>query len=71
VELENNFLLRGYNGISENASFEEIVKTIVLFDVMHALDHCDFDPNYTPFHWAIRGWFQDRLERYERNPFEN
>lgn len=66
VELERNFLLRGFNGISDNASFEEKVKATVLFDVMHALDHCDIDPNYTHFHWAIKGWLSDRLEKHER-----
>ena len=71
MEVERNFLLNGFNGVSKDSSFEEKVRATVLFDVMHALDHCDMDPNYTPFHWAIKGWLWDRLEKHERDPFEN
>ena len=71
VETNRNFLLTKLNGIDENSSFEEKIKTIVMFDVMHALTHCDMDPNYTHFHWAIKGWLWDRLEKHERDPFEN
>ena len=71
MEMENNFLLKGYDGINENASLEKRVQATVLFDVMHAMNHCNFDPNYTPFHWAIRGWLKDRLEMHERECVEN
>ena len=62
----NNLLICGYNGLNDQSSISEIVKSTVLFDVLHAFTHCEFDPNYQPFHWAITGWLQDRAEVIEK-----
>jgi hypothetical protein len=37
----------------------------IIFDVGHAFCHCSEDPNYTEYHWALRGWLKDRLEVHE------
>lgn len=31
------------------------------FDLSHAFFHYEGDPNFTPYHWALRGWFRDRV----------
>jgi len=63
---EHNFLLHNYNGDQGLATYEERVRTTVLFDVMHAFTHYDQDPNYGHLHWAIRGWLDMNLEKHER-----
>jgi hypothetical protein len=37
----------------------------IIFDVGHAFFHYEGDPNYTHYHWALKGWLKDRLEAKE------
>jgi hypothetical protein len=37
----------------------------ITFDLGHAFFHYEGDPNYTIYHWALKGWLKDRLETKE------
>jgi hypothetical protein len=45
----------------------EAVIEICKFDLDHAFEHCQEDPNYTEYHWALYGNLKDRkwISRYE------
>jgi len=51
-----------YDNINTDTSIEDIIKSFVKYDLFHSFFHCQFDPNYTIFHWSIRGWLKDRVE---------
>lgn len=51
--------------ICKKKSPEEIVLSVAKFDIGHAFFHYDQDPNYSPAHWAIKGWLRNRIEAKE------
>lgn len=54
--------MTGFLDLNEKSTVEEIVRKTVKYDVEHAFCHPDYDPNYMPMHWAIKGWLKDRVE---------
>lgn len=67
MQYEHNFLLAspkrvGYEGLTTESTPEEIVIKMITFDLFHAFCHCEMDPNYTPYHWALLGWLKDRAK---------
>lgn len=62
---EKNMFVHGYEGLSKESTPEEILIKTLTFDLFHAFCHCDMDPNYTPYHWAILGWLKDRAKVVE------
>ena len=49
-------------GINSKMSDEDIIRRIVEFDLAHAFDHPQEDPNYNHTHWALYGNLKDRVE---------
>lgn len=58
LEKEHNFILMD----SDNLSDEEKIVFDVKFDLFHAFFHCEEDPNYSDYHWALYGNLKDRVE---------
>lgn len=68
VEADGNFLIAGgYEGLTKNSSYEDIVKKVIQFHLFHALTHTTQDPNYSHFHWALAGWLKGRVKVTENN----
>lgn len=61
LEKEHNFILMD----SDNLSDEEKIIFDVEFDLFHAFFHCEEDPNYSDYHWALYGNLKDRVETGE------
>ena len=57
----NNFNIQHVKGLKN-----KILKDII-FDIGHAFFHYEGDPNYTHYHWGLRGWLKDRVKT---NDFE-
>ena len=57
---ENNWLTNGYNGLTKDSPVEDILMNSVIFDIFHALCHETQDPNYSHYHFALKGWLKDR-----------
>lgn len=60
LNAENNILINGYEGLSEESSPQDILMKTLIYDLMHAFYHTPEDPNFTYFHWALNGWLKDR-----------
>lgn len=58
---ERNCLTWGYEGLTKESNPEEILIKTLTFDLFHAFCHCEMDPNYTSYHWALAGWLKDRV----------
>ncbi len=52
--------------LNQIAKLEDKIIAVCKFELGHAFFHCPDDPNYTPYHWALRGWYKDKvtLEEY-------
>lgn len=64
VNRQDNFL---YNYDNPNAD-ANILKTIlntIKYDLHHAFNHIDMDPNFTHAHWALRAELRDRTTSYD------
>lgn len=48
-------------GIKPQLTDEEIVRLVVEFDLAHAFDHPQDDPNYNHTHWSLYGNLKDRF----------
>ena len=55
----------GYNGVNKESTNEEIVTSIIRFDLFHAFTHYQGDPNYSHLHWALYGNLKDRCKVIE------
>lgn len=55
----NSFNIKNVKGLKN-----KIISDII-FDIGHAFFHYSGDPNYTPYHWALRAWLKDRVEAKE------
>jgi len=49
-----------YNGTTNDTPLDEVVKSFIQYDLMHAFFHCSDDPNYTHLHWALYGNLKDQ-----------
>jgi hypothetical protein len=55
----NSFTCKNIKGLKKKIYRE------VVFDLGHAFCHYEGDPNYTDYHWALKGWLKDRLQVHE------
>lgn len=60
LDENNNTLVNGYEGLTPTSPCEEILMRSVLYDLFHAFFHIPEDPNYNHYHWALKGWLEDR-----------
>ena len=56
---ETSFFL----GIKPEMSDEEVIRRLVEFDLAHAFDHPQEDPNYNYLHWALYGNLKNRFDK--------
>ena len=68
VDLEHNWLVHGYNGLTKDSSPEDVLMQSLIYDLFHAFTHCEMDPNYTHYHWALYGWLKERAVVKEYDP---
>jgi hypothetical protein len=62
VDIDHNWLMQGYNGLTKDSTPEEVLMKSLVYDLFHAFTHCEQDPNYTHYHWALYGWLKDRAK---------
>lgn len=64
LKKENNFL---YNYSGENNECDPVKTVIssVKYDLMHAFNHTDLDPNFGHRHWALRECLRDRVTSFD------
>ena len=60
LDVEHNWLARGYGGLTPESSLEDILMYSLIYDLFHAFCHCEQDPNYSHYNWALRGWLKER-----------
>jgi hypothetical protein len=54
--------------INKIPKLEDKIIRACTYDLSHAFFHCPDDPNYTATHWALKGWYKDKVileEDYE------
>ncbi len=54
-----------YSGINEKSTNEEIINSILKYDLFHAFTHYQGDPNYSHLHWAIYGNLKNQVKVVE------
>jgi hypothetical protein len=64
LDEKNNALVKGYNGkgyegLSKDSELEDILMYTIIFDIFHAFCHATLSPNYTYYHWALKGWLRE------------
>ena len=64
IDEKRNCLL-SFLGKNKKFSLKEKIKINVVYDLQHAFEHCDFDPNYTHKHWALKGMLWNRVKIIE------
>ena len=60
LDAEHNCLVNGYEGLTKDSSPTDILMKSIFFDLFHAFFHIPEDPNYSHYHWALRGWLKER-----------
>jgi hypothetical protein len=60
LDLENNWLVNGYEGLSEKSELEDILMYSLIYDLFHSFYQDTIDPNYSHYNWALRGWLKER-----------
>lgn len=64
VNRQDNFLYNYDNANAEANVLKTILNTIK-YDLHHAFNHIDMDPNFTHTHWALRAELRDRTTSYD------
>ena len=64
VNRQDNFYYSSDNPDSESDAIKTILNTIK-YDLQHAFNHIDMDPNYSHTHWALRAELRDRTTSYD------
>lgn len=64
VKRQENCLYNYDNGNSEADAVKTILNTIK-YDLQHAFNHIDMDPNFSHTHWALRAELEDRVTSYD------
>jgi hypothetical protein len=64
VNRQDNFYYSSDNPDSESDALKTILNTIK-YDLQHAFNHIDMDPNYSHTHWALRAELRDRTTSYD------
>jgi len=60
LDIDHNWLINGYNGLTKESSFDDILMNTIIFDLFHAFCHIPEDPNYSHYNWALKGWLKER-----------
>jgi len=65
LDIKNNWLTTGngglgYEGLTVESDPIDVVMKTIWFDLFHAFFHPSEDPNYSHYHWALRGWLEER-----------
>lgn len=60
LDVEHNWLVNGYEGLSKESPPEDILMKTLFYDLFHAFCHIPEDPNYSHYHWALKGWLKER-----------
>ncbi len=55
----------GYNGVNKDSTIEEVIVSVIRYDLFHAFTHYQGDPNYTHLHWALYGNLKDNVTIHE------
>ena len=61
LNVENNWLANGYEGLTSESEPEDILMKTIFFDLFHTFFHIPCDPNYGHYHWALYGNLKDRV----------
>jgi hypothetical protein len=64
VTKDKNFLYN-YGNTNEECDPIQTVLNTIKFDLMHAFNHYNGDPNYGKTHWALYGNLKDRVLAYD------
>ena len=64
VNRQDNYLYNYDNANAESNILKTILNTIK-YDLQHAFNHIDMDPNYSHTHWALRAELRDRTISYD------
>lgn len=64
VTKDSNFLYN-YNGDNAECDPVKTVFASVKYDLLHAFNHYDGDPNYGHRHWALRACLRDRTVSFD------
>jgi hypothetical protein len=64
VNRQDNFLYNYDNANAEANVLKTILNTIK-YDLQHAFNHIDMDPNFTHTHWALRAELRNRTTSYD------
>ena len=60
LDADHNWLAKGYGGLYPKSSKEDILMYSLIYDLFHAFCHCESDPNFSHYHWALKGWLKER-----------
>jgi hypothetical protein len=63
IEKEKNYHYN-YTGDNPESDPFKTAFSSIKFDLMHAFNHYNGDPNYTEVHWALFGNLKDRVKAY-------
>jgi hypothetical protein len=64
VNRQDNYLYNYDNANAESNILKTILNTIK-YDLQHAFNHIDMDPNYSHIHWALRAELGNRVTSYD------
>lgn len=59
---------KGESGLPNFLYDKDPIKMVVnnvVFDLEHAFNHTDIDPNYTHLHWALRAELRNRVKAWD------
>ena len=62
-----------YQGVTPQSTNEEVIKSIIRYDLFHAFTHYHGGPNYSHLHWALWGCLKDQVkvvEHFEKFEFD-
>ena len=57
--------LYNYDNANADANILKIILNTIKYDLHHAFNHIDMDPNFTHTHWALRAELRDRTTSYD------
>ncbi len=62
---KERYFLYNYTGNNEECDPVKTVFASVKYDLLHAFNHYDGDPNYAHRHWALRECLRDRVIAFD------
>ena len=64
VNRQDNYLYN-YDNANAESNILKIILNTIKYDLHHAFNHIDMDPNFTHTHWALRAELRDRTTSYD------